>query len=163
MKVPDIRIFRERDFDEVADFLRAEGFDPPRSAVELKGVALVAREDDPEDEHAPIIGFVWALWAPGLRIAYVDYFAVKSSLRKSSVALFLGSTLARYLQEVEVVRVLWMTPTWNWTFIKAMKGRGAKDLGARQALVTELDEADTGDEEDGDGRLLREWAAPAHS
>lgn len=137
MKIPDIRLFLPEDFPEVVQLLETVGFVPPGSVDELWGLALVAHNDkEPRD----MIGFVWALVAEGSPVAYIDYFAVHPDHKKSSVGAFLWGTMMRFLQRLNIRKVIAVTPQENRTLLRAMLRRGANHMGLFHVLVGDLEE-----------------------
>lgn len=138
MKVPDVRLYRESDFEDVVRLLREAGSTVPDSHDELWGIALIAHDE--KIEHGPPIAFIWALVAEGSPVAYIDYFVVAKGYEKSSVGAVLGMALIRFLQRVNIRKIFAVTPPWNKSFMKTMLRHGAVDLGPHHVLVADIAE-----------------------
>ena len=139
MKTPDMRGYLPKDFEEVKSLIEEGGLNAPGRPEELNGVGIIAKDEAYQGEgDPPIIGFIWALTAPGVPVAYVNHFVVVEKFKKSNVGVWLGKVLLMFLGRVGVSKVIFNCPTWNRSFHSAMMARGAKDLGIHHVLVAEL-------------------------
>ena len=92
-----IRDYDDRDFSQVVRLLKECGVDPPYEPSEIKGLCLVA-----EDEEG-ICGCVYALVGQSSK-AYGDFLAIRPDLRGSRLYFRLLTTLEVRLKEFGVKR-----------------------------------------------------------
>jgi len=130
-------------FQEVREFIEAEGLTPPDEPDDLNGIALIARDEKWDGEGpGPVVAFVWALAAGGNTTAYVDYFAVKKELRGTMIGVFLLGSLAMVLKGIGVTKIKAVVPPGSQAYLRMLRRRGARDHGPHHFVILDLEGRD---------------------
>ncbi len=141
MRVPDVSLYRDDDYEEVCALVASEEYVPPSYRAELlNGLALVARDERDRYEHG-VVGFIWALAAQGNPVAYLDYFVVSKELRGTNAGLWLIGTLSVMLRQMGVKKLVGSVPTGHRAYLRMIRGRGGRDLGLHHVVEMDLGEA----------------------
>lgn len=152
MRVPDIALYGDGDYDETVSLIESEGYVPPGYRAELsRGLALVARNERDRIQH-DLIGFIWALAADGNPVAYLDYFVVRADMRGTNVGPWLLGTMAVMLRQFGVKKMVGSVPQDHYAYRRMLRKKGARDLGLHHIVELDLGEAVRNGKEDDDYR-----------
>ena len=141
MTYPDIVAYRPEYFDRIVELLADAQVVAPDSSEEIEnGVGLVAFDPKWEggDEEHRIIGFAWALFGHGSKVAYLDYFGVSADFRGTRAGVNLFLVMQEILRKYGVERLIASVSPINRATLRMLERRGAVDAGLHHHVFMSL-------------------------